>query len=144
MIARRAISTRGFTLYEALAALVLAGIVLPVAMQAVSISTVAAGHAADRATAIMLCESKLSELLATGDWRDGGLAGDFASDAFDLPEISAATEPDAVRFEWQATVNDWRDSQLKEITVTVTWTRRGQAHSVSLTTLAPSEEALPS
>ena len=68
---------RGFTLVEALAALVLVAIVLPVAMRGVSLALTMASETTRRTEAMVLAEAKLAELLATGAWEDGDLDGDF-------------------------------------------------------------------
>ena len=52
----------GFTLIEVLAALVLIGVVLPVAMKGVSIAMQAASHARHTGEAVELARHKLTEL----------------------------------------------------------------------------------
>ena len=113
---------RGMTLVEVLATIAMVGIILPTAMEAVSVAMQASDNARQRAEAASLAEAKLNELIATGDWQFGGVSGEFGP-----------AWPD---FRWGAAVNDWQtDSTLKEITVHVLWTRRGQERVVSLTTL---------
>lgn len=70
---------RGFTLIEVLATIFLLAIVVPVAMQAISVSTSAASVAEHQTTAAALAESKLAELIATGDWQQGALSGNFST-----------------------------------------------------------------
>jgi type II secretory pathway pseudopilin PulG len=110
------------TLVEVLATIVMMGIVLPAAMEGVSVAMQAADTARQRSEASALAEAKLGELVATGDWQFGALSGKFGEA---WPE-----------YRWGAMAQDWAtDSTLKEISVSVRWTRRGQERQVVLTTL---------
>ena len=118
----RAHRRRGVTLVEVLATIVMMGIVLPAAMEGVSVAMQAADTARQRSEASALAEAKLGELVATGDWQFGALSGEFGEA---WPE-----------YRWGAMAQDWAtDSTLKEISVSVRWTRRGQERQVVLTTL---------
>ena len=88
---------RGFTLIEVLATIALLGIVLPVAMQGVSIATGIASTARHRSEAGALAESKMNELIVTQAWNGGTLSGDFGSD---FPDYT-----------WQAQVIPWNAAQ---------------------------------
>lgn len=112
---------RGFTLIEVIATLLFIAIVLPVVMQAISLSTGAAGLARRSLEAASLAEEKLSELVATGEWSTGQQSGDFGEDW-----------PD---YQWTAETMS-RDTELMEITVRVSWDSRGSERSVSVTTMA--------
>ena len=113
--------TRGFTLIEVLATLILLGIVLPVAMRGVSTAMAAASKAKRTAEATSLAESKLNELVADGTWASGTLAGDFS--------------PDQPEYQWSCVVAT-RDYGLSEVAVRVTWTDRGQPRETIIATLA--------
>jgi prepilin-type N-terminal cleavage/methylation domain-containing protein len=113
---------RGMTLIEVLATVVLMAIVLPVAMQGVSLAVSASQVARQRTEAAALAESKLAELAATGDWQYGLLSGDFGPDWPDY-RWSGAAEP------WQSTTT------MRQLSVRVIWTARGQDRQVILTTL---------
>ncbi len=131
---------RGFTLIEALAALLLVGIVMPIAMQAMSLTLRLAGTAARTNTAVMLAESTMHELLARQTWDSTELEGTF--DDVDFGECDPAGARIASSpYRWQATLVDWIDSSLSELTVRVTWMARGREHEVTLTTLVPSGES---
>src|SRR4051794_220177 len=120
---RRTISVRraGFTLVEVLATLVLIGIVIPVALKGVSVAVNAASHAKHQAAAATLAESKLSEMIAQGDWSFGAGSGDFGTD---WPG-----------YQWSCTTaNPDPNVNVTEVTVTVTWTERGQLRDVSVAT----------
>lgn len=119
---RRAASRRrGLTLVEVLATVVLMAIVLPVAMNGISLCLTAASVARHRTEAAGLAEAKLNEMIATGEWQFGMTSGDFGP-----------AWPD---YRWAGGVADWDDPTLSELTVRVFWTARGQQREVALTTL---------
>ncbi len=112
---------RGFTVIEVLATLALAGIVLPVATRGILLCLATAAHTESHATAVALAQTKLDELVATGQWYDQEMQGDFG-------EESPA-------YTWAAIVADWEDPRLVQLDVAVMWTRRGQDREVVLSTL---------
>ena len=109
----RAASVRrsGFTLIEVLAALIILGIVLPVAMRGVSLSLAAASNAKHMNEAAQLADQKLNEITITGQWQQNGLSGDF--------------NPDHPDYKWSVQ-SEQRDYGLNEVRVRVTWMQRGQ------------------
>ncbi|HUS48344.1 MAG TPA: hypothetical protein VM098_09495 [Phycisphaerae bacterium] len=119
---RRAIhGGRAFTIIEVLATMTLASIVLPPVVQGVLLCLETAGHAKLQARAASLAQSKLDELVITGEFYDAEMTGDFGDD---LPG-----------FTWVAQTNEWEDPRLVQLDVSVVWTRRGQEHHVTLSTL---------
>ena len=112
---------RGFTLMEALAALALVAVVLPVTMRGFQDALSLASDAKQRNEAAALADSKLNELVATGDWKLGVLAGDFAPSH---PEIR-----------WKAELINWDTSTLQQLNLHVYWTARGVDKEFMLTTL---------
>ena len=119
---RRPRPPRGFTLVEVLATILLLSIIIPVAMQAVSTATLAASAAKNRSTAAGLAESKLAELIATGDWQTGAVSGGFGDEY-----------PD---FRWDARAVNWTEASVTQLDVVVSWktARRGD-ESIVLSTL---------
>ena len=115
----RSSRSRGFTLVEVLATLLLLGIVVPVAMRGVSLATLASSHARRLSEASQLAESKLNELVVTGDWQYM-TSGDFA--------------PDHPDFHW-TTQTSTGDYSLTSLSLQVTWQERGQNRQYVLTTL---------
>jgi len=115
---------QAFTLVEVLAALVLAAVVLPVAMKGISISMAAADMSRQRLEAASLAESKLTEIVATGEWQSGELSGDWEDD---WPE-----------YQWQAQTEEWEEN-LRKLEVRVYWDKAGHQHDVVLTTLVAQE-----
>ncbi len=118
---RRRHRRRAFTLIEVLAALALVAIILPVAMKGISLATTTAGLAKQRMEAASLAERKLAELLATGEWQNGDLVGDFY--------------PDWPDYRWSAEVRDWEGITLRQVDVRVEWTTRQKERSVTLSTV---------
>src|SRR5271157_5434394 len=83
---------RGFTLVEVLASLAVVMIVLPVAMEAISLATATASRARRQLEAGRLAQSKLAELVATNAWQNGNLSGDFSPDFPDYTWASQVTQ----------------------------------------------------
>lgn len=112
---------RGFTLAEVLATIAVMAIVLPVIMQAVSISTALASATRLRAQGTYLAEMKLADLLSSGQLQTAELSGDFGAE---WPG-----------FKWEAEVSDWDEPDLRQVQLYVTWFWRGQDRQVVLSTL---------
>ena len=113
---------RGLTLVEVLATIVMISIILPAAMQGISICTSTSVVARQRSESAALAEAKLSELLATGEWQYGAMSGDFGEE---WPE-----------YRWSGGASAWSaDPTMTELYVRVTWTSRRQEREVVLTTL---------
>jgi len=117
---RKGRGRRGFTLIEAMAALVLVGIVLPIAMQGISMALQTTSRADHLAEAVELCRSKLAEVSAAADPSNFATGGQF---------------PDQPAYSWQTTYTT-RDDGTDEITCTVTWQQADGQRSTSLVTLA--------
>lgn len=113
------IARRGMSLIEVLAALVLVGIVLPVAMNGVTVSLRAAQQARREQEAGLLAESRLNEIQALRDTTALSGAGSFD----DYPD-----------YRWEAQTAP-ADFGLTEVWVRVSWQQRGQERSVQLSTL---------
>lgn len=120
---RRRNRRAGFTLIEVLATVLLLSIVVPVAMQAVSLATATTGAARQRSEAAGLAEYQLGYAMTTGEWQTGPFQGDFTE--FGHPE-----------YQWEIICNNWTQSNMVEMTVTVYWRsdRRGD-ESVSVSSL---------
>jgi general secretion pathway protein I len=113
---------RGFTLVEILATFVLIAIILPVAMEGISLSTRMASESKRKIEAAALAEKKLTELIVTEDWMNGDDIGDFEDEY-----------PD---FTWRYEVSDWeKEDLIRQIDLHVEWTASNKTHSVTVTTL---------
>ncbi len=111
---------RGVTLMEVLATLLLVAIVLPVAMEGVTISMQAAARARHQTEAAALAEMKLNEILAARSTSLLSGSGDFGVDY-----------PD---YRWEITAVS-QDLNLYEVTVIIRWTERGMERSYQLSSL---------
>jgi prepilin-type N-terminal cleavage/methylation domain-containing protein len=111
---------RGFTLLEVLATLVLIGIVIPVAMNGVSLSLNTASSARNKAQAASLAEAKLNEIILMGDTGMLGTSGDFG---VDFPG-----------FRWMSE-SVTRDYDVTEVALVIYWTERGQEQSLLVSTM---------
>ncbi|MEX0775576.1 MAG: type II secretion system protein [Phycisphaeraceae bacterium] len=115
----------GYTLIEVLTAMTIIALVLPVAMQGITLATSLGGQTRRRSEAATLARLKLDELAATGAWQSGSLNGDFA--------------PDWSDYQWSATVVDWDTAGLRQLDVQVTWAGRGNTQSIQMSTLVNTE-----
>jgi len=109
---------------EVLAALLLIGIVLPIAMEGISRSVEAGSSAKRRAEAATLAEGKLNELLLYGSTNLIDESGEFGPD-WPGYQYSVSTE-----------TRDYNDALgMLQVTVTVTWPERGDQRRLRLSTL---------
>jgi prepilin-type N-terminal cleavage/methylation domain-containing protein len=113
-------SRRGFTLVEVLATLMLAAIVMPAAMQGISLALGASSYAKRSLEAAQLAETKLNEMVAMGTIQGGTTSGDFGDDW-----------PD---YKWTATVQQL-DLNMNQIDVEVSYPYRNDQRTVKLSTL---------
>lgn len=116
-----------FTLIEALIAITLVAVVLPLAIGGISAATRAASDVRSHAIARRLADGLLAKLVANGGWQTSAQSGTF----------TAADDGDeAARFTWQLATETWRDPTIRTITVTVVWEPPSDSHRVVVTTLA--------
>ena len=121
-------SERGFTLVEILATFVLIAIILPVAMEGISLSTRMASESRRKIEAGTLAEKKLTEVIITREWVNGDQSGDFGNE---YPE-----------FKWRYKVSEWgKEELLRQIDLYVEWAAVKETHSVSVTTLVSLEDS---
>jgi general secretion pathway protein I len=117
---------RGFTLIEVLVAMLLIAIVIPAVMRGISTATGMATVTRMRTEAAGLAQSKLGEIIATGDWQNGALSGNFGSDW-----------PD---YRWEASTQPWpgdtTGANLTQVDVRVIFNVRGHEQTVTLSSMA--------
>lgn len=118
---------RAFTFAEILAAMMFLGLVIPVALQAVKISSDAGVVASRKATATQLGDALLNELAITDEWRSGSQSGQF-----EAPYES---------YRWQIQSENWDQQGLSQLSLQVEFLVRDQSYDVVLTTLVPEDEA---
>ena len=123
-------STHGFTLIEALAALMLMAVVLPVAIQAISTASRLGSTTQRRALAMQLADTRMSEIILTGEWDEGDGVGEFDESYSD----------GATRYAWVLEVDDWNQPEFKQLTLYVTWETTRGLQLVKLSTVVSAED----
>lgn len=101
---------QGFTLIEALVAIVLVAVVLPVALAGISHAIRGAELARRHDVALRVASARLARLVADGSWASS--AGDGDCDP-------AVDGDDAAGYRWQVAVSAWRDPVVHDLVVTV-------------------------
>jgi type II secretory pathway pseudopilin PulG len=124
--ARRA--TAGFTLAEVLAALVFMAILIPVALEGLSIASRAGEVAARKGDAALVGERILNESLVTTNWNQTIQSGTLRQGFRDF-RWTLRNDP------WNADLNQ---SAMRLLTVEVKFAAQGKDYSVHLSTLANS------
>ena len=124
--ARSRRSADGFTLAEVMAALVFMAIVIPVALEGLSIATRAGEVAARKSDASLVAERILNESLVTTNWTQTVQSGTLRQGIQD--------------FRWTLRNDPWtgdRDqTMIRLLTVDVAFAAQGKDYSVRLSTLA--------
>ncbi len=125
-IAARAQS--GFTLAEVLAALVFMAIVIPVALEALSVASRAGEVAARKAEAALAAERILNEALVTTNWSQSVQNGTIRQGIRD--------------FRWTLRNVPWNEdtfqNAMRLLSVEVSYSVQGRNHTMRLATLADS------
>ncbi len=111
----------GFTLIELLAALLLMAIVIPVAMQGMSIATRAGLMGQRKAAAIRVADSVLNDLIITNQTSQATSSG--------------TTTEGGVTYAWTSEAQAWPEDPMLEVSVTVTYSVQGTEYTVSTSTL---------
>jgi hypothetical protein len=126
-----------FTLAEVLAAMMFLAIVVPVAVEALHVSSLAGEVAARKGAAARIADRVLNESLVTTNWTGGAQYGTVAEGPLD--------------FNWALTSQNWpQDSQQSAVqgpaqgsmlmlTAEVKFQAQGKDYSVTLNTLANSQ-----
>jgi prepilin-type N-terminal cleavage/methylation domain-containing protein len=114
---------RAFTLVEVLASLMLIALVVPVAMEAMSVASRAGELGRRKAAAVRVGERVLGQLLAEGQLASGNSSGVAQEGPFEYP--------------WAVRVENWPEDALQQATVTVTFSVRGATQEIALATLLP-------
>jgi prepilin-type N-terminal cleavage/methylation domain-containing protein len=114
---------RGFTLVEVLASLLLMAIIIPVAMEGMSIASRVGMLGQRKSAAMRVAERLLNELMVEGQTQQNSASGTTADGDTAYP--------------WTMRVENWPEDAMQEMTVTVTFTVQGNNYEVSVTTLLP-------
>ena len=115
--------TSGFTLVEILATFVLIAIILPVAMNGISMAAKLAIQAKRRVEAASLAQGILNNQILSGDYEDGDQEGEVPGDNF--------------AYSWRLEVLDWEaEGSMQQLDLSVTWENSGgDENRVALSTL---------
>jgi len=108
---------------EVLASLLLMAIVVPVAMEGMSIASRAGLLGQRKATAMRVAERVLNELLVENQLMQNSSSG-------------TAHDGDT-SYPWTMRTENWPEDAMQQLTVTVTFVVQGNPYEVSLTTLLP-------
>jgi hypothetical protein len=117
-----------FTLAEVLAALLFLAIVIPTAVEALHIASLAGEVAARKAAAARVADRVLNESLVTTNWSGGIQSGTVTEGILD--------------FRWKLTSQNWTGDpaqtaqSMQLLTAEVTYSAQGKDYSVKLSTLA--------
>ncbi len=112
---------RAFTLVEVLAAMTIMSIVFLVAMQCFQLASRAGEYGQRSVTAARIGQSKLDELVATGQWR--------------LSTQNGMIQEGDRQYRWQVTIQPWTEGVLSLITMHVYFPVQGREYEVRLSTL---------
>lgn len=114
---------QAFTLAEVLAALLFLAIVVPAAVEAIHVASLAGEVGARKGAAGRIADRILNESLVMANWSNGSQNG-------------TATE-NGREFNWTLSSQSWsEDSAMQMVTVEVKFTAQAKEYSVKLSTLA--------
>ncbi|HUC86488.1 MAG TPA: hypothetical protein VL970_14935 [Candidatus Acidoferrales bacterium] len=111
-----------FTLAEVLAALMFLAIVIPTAVEALHVASLAGEVAARKSEAARVADRVLNESIVTTNWGSGVQSGTITEGILD--------------FRWRLTAQSWPQDSMQLLTAEVTYSAQGKDYSVRLSTLA--------
>jgi hypothetical protein len=117
--------SQAFTLAEVLAAMLFLAIVIPVAVEALHVASLAGEVAARKGAAGRIADRILNESLVTTNWSGGVQSGTVPEGALD--------------FRWTLTSQNWPQDSMQMLTAEVKFLAQGKDYSVKLSTLASSQ-----
>ena len=115
-----------FTLAEVLAAMLFLAIVIPAAVEALHISSLAGEVAVRKGAAARIADRILNESLVTTNWTGGGQQNGTVTDG-------------TLDFRWTLTSQAWPQDAMQLLTAEVKYQAQGKDYSVRLSTLANSQ-----
>jgi hypothetical protein len=113
---------QAFTLAEVLAALLFLAIVIPAAIEALHISSLAGEVAARKSSAARVADRILNESIVMTNWDRGTQTGTATEGTLD--------------FRWKLTSENWPADSMQLLTAEVTFAAKGRDYSVKMSTLA--------
>jgi hypothetical protein len=118
-----------FTLAEVLAALLFLAIVIPTAVEALHVASLAGEVAVRKSAAARVADRILNESLVTTNWNNGLQNGTVTEGILDL--------------RWKLTSQNWPADSMQLLTAEVTFSAQGKDYSVKLSTLANAQTQQP-
>jgi len=118
-----------FTLAEVLVAMLFMAIVIPVAVEALHVSSLAGEVAARKGAAARIADRILNESLVTTNWTGAAQNGTISEGPLD--------------FQWTLTAQSWPQATMEMLTAQVTFQAQDRDYSVKLSTLANPPTQLP-
>jgi len=112
----------GFTLAEVLAAMLFLAIVIPTAVEALHVSSLAGEVAARKGAAARIADRILNQSIVMTNWNNG-LQNGTASEG-------------SVDYRWTLTSQPWPQDSMQMLTAEVKYQAQGRDYSVKLSTLA--------
>ncbi len=116
-------SCAAFTLAEVLAAMLFLAIVIPAAVEALHVSSLAGEVAVRKGAAARIADRILNESLVTTNWSGGG-------------QQNGTVTEGTLDFRWTLTSQTWPQDLMQLLTVEVKYQAQGKDYSVKLSTLA--------
>jgi type II secretory pathway pseudopilin PulG len=114
-------NSSAFTLAEVLAAMLLLAIVIPAAVEALHVSSLAGEVAARKGAAARIADRVLNESIVLTNWNNGVQSGTAQEGVLD--------------FHWTLTSQAWPQDTMQLLTAEVTYQAQGKDYSVKLSTL---------
>ena len=139
--------SRAFTLAEVLAAMLFLAIVVPVAVEALHVSSLAGEVAARKGSATRIADRILNESLVTTNWSGGQQNGVISEGPLDFnwTLVSETWPPSSLQSTVISPNQNMSQGSLMMLTAKVDFLAQGKDYSVSLSTLAgsPNQQAQP-
>ena len=139
--------SRAFTLAEVLAAMLFLAIVVPVAVEALHVSSLAGEVAARKGSATRIADRILNESLVTTNWTGGQQSGVISEGPLDFnwTLVSETWPSDSLQSTVISPVQNMSQGSLVMLTAKVDFLAQGRDYSVSLSTLAgsPNQQSQP-
>ena len=112
---------RGFTLIEALATIAVLAIVIPVLVGGFILAGDIAGLTQQNSDATLLAQSIMDQMIANGDWQNGGSSTEQIGPNF---------------YTWSASSDAWdNEADVQQFTITVEWQHKSTHRQIALTTV---------
>ena len=119
----------GFTLAEVLAALLFLAIVIPAAIEALHVASLAGEVAARKGAAARIADKVLNESIVMTNWNGGNQSGIVSESAVD--------------YRWTLNQQGWTENDFQLLTAQVTFSAQGKDYSVKVSTLATMDVQTP-